>query len=104
MPDPRVDGYTERAADEVLALLALSRGRALVLTSATARPSRPPTPGAPAADELLRGAQQIPAGSGDQLCTHATVGGGGSGSDDVLLARAKTIQVSRKQVTGAPGW
>ena len=33
MPDPRVDGYTERAAEEVLALLALSRGRALVLTS-----------------------------------------------------------------------
>jgi ATP-dependent DNA helicase DinG len=33
MPDPRLDGFTERVADEVLALLALSRGRALVLTS-----------------------------------------------------------------------
>jgi ATP-dependent DNA helicase DinG len=33
MPDPRVDGFTERVADEVLALLALSEGRALVLTS-----------------------------------------------------------------------
>jgi ATP-dependent DNA helicase DinG len=32
-PDPRVEGYTERAADEVAALLALSEGRALVLTS-----------------------------------------------------------------------
>jgi ATP-dependent DNA helicase DinG len=33
MPDPRSDGFAERAADEALALLALSRGRALVLTS-----------------------------------------------------------------------
>jgi len=33
MPDPRADGFSERAADEVVALLALSRGRALVLTS-----------------------------------------------------------------------
>jgi ATP-dependent DNA helicase DinG len=33
MPDPRVDGFSERAADEVASLLALSRGRALVLTS-----------------------------------------------------------------------
>jgi ATP-dependent DNA helicase DinG len=33
MPDPRADGFTERAADEVLSLLALSEGRALVLTS-----------------------------------------------------------------------
>jgi ATP-dependent DNA helicase DinG len=33
MPDPRSDGFTERAADEVVALLALSRGRGLVLTS-----------------------------------------------------------------------
>jgi ATP-dependent DNA helicase DinG len=33
MPDPRGDGFTERAADEVLSLLELSRGRALVLTS-----------------------------------------------------------------------
>jgi ATP-dependent DNA helicase DinG len=33
MPDPRGEGFTERAADEVLALLALSEGRALVLTS-----------------------------------------------------------------------
>jgi ATP-dependent DNA helicase DinG len=33
MPDPRGEGFSERAADEVLALLALSRGRALVLTS-----------------------------------------------------------------------
>jgi ATP-dependent DNA helicase DinG len=33
MPDPRVDGFTERVADEVVALLGLSRGRALVLTS-----------------------------------------------------------------------
>ena len=33
MPDPRSDGYTERAAEEALALLSLSRGRALVLTS-----------------------------------------------------------------------
>jgi ATP-dependent DNA helicase DinG len=33
MPDPRADGFSERAADEVIALLALSRGRALILTS-----------------------------------------------------------------------
>jgi ATP-dependent DNA helicase DinG len=33
MPDPRSEGFTERAADEVLSLLALSQGRALVLTS-----------------------------------------------------------------------
>jgi ATP-dependent DNA helicase DinG len=33
MPDPRAEGFTERAADEVLSLLALSEGRALVLTS-----------------------------------------------------------------------
>src|SRR5438034_10719344 len=33
MPDPRADGFTDRAADEVLSLLALSEGRALVLTS-----------------------------------------------------------------------
>ncbi|HZQ04839.1 MAG TPA: ATP-dependent DNA helicase [Gaiellaceae bacterium] len=33
MPDPQADGFTERAADEVAALLALSEGRALVLTS-----------------------------------------------------------------------
>jgi ATP-dependent DNA helicase DinG len=33
MPDPRSDGFTERAADEIVSLLALSEGRALVLTS-----------------------------------------------------------------------
>jgi ATP-dependent DNA helicase DinG len=33
MPDPRADGFTERVADEVVSLLSLSRGRALVLTS-----------------------------------------------------------------------
>src|SRR5206468_7865167 len=33
MPDPRSDGFTERAAEEVVSLLALSEGRALVLTS-----------------------------------------------------------------------
>jgi len=33
MPDPRSDGFAERAADEVTRLLALSEGRALVLTS-----------------------------------------------------------------------
>jgi ATP-dependent DNA helicase DinG len=33
MPDPRADGFTERVADEALSLLALSQGRALVLTS-----------------------------------------------------------------------
>src|SRR5439155_6630133 len=33
MPDPRADGFTERAAEQVLSLLALSEGRALVLTS-----------------------------------------------------------------------
>ena len=33
LPDPRTEGFTERAADEVAALLSLSQGRALVLTS-----------------------------------------------------------------------
>ncbi|HVC88075.1 MAG TPA: ATP-dependent DNA helicase [Gaiellaceae bacterium] len=33
MPDPRAEEFTERAADEIVALLALSEGRALVLTS-----------------------------------------------------------------------
>src|SRR5438874_3764214 len=33
MPDPSADDFTERAAEEVLSLLALSEGRALVLTS-----------------------------------------------------------------------
>jgi ATP-dependent DNA helicase DinG len=33
MPDPRSDDFTERAADEIVSLLALSEGRALVLTS-----------------------------------------------------------------------
>jgi ATP-dependent DNA helicase DinG len=33
MPDPRSDGFTERAAEEVVSLLRLSEGRALVLTS-----------------------------------------------------------------------
>jgi ATP-dependent DNA helicase DinG len=33
MPDPRSDAFLDRAADEILALLALSEGRALVLTS-----------------------------------------------------------------------
>ncbi|MBV8080829.1 MAG: ATP-dependent DNA helicase [Actinobacteria bacterium] len=33
MPDPRSETYTERAADETAALLSLSEGRALVLTS-----------------------------------------------------------------------
>jgi ATP-dependent DNA helicase DinG len=33
MPDPRSDAFTERAAEEVVALLTLSEGRALVLTS-----------------------------------------------------------------------
>ena len=33
MPDPRSEGFTERAADEARALLELSEGRALVLTS-----------------------------------------------------------------------
>src|SRR5581483_869377 len=33
MPDPRADGFAGRAAEEVAALLALSEGRALVLTS-----------------------------------------------------------------------
>ena len=37
MPDPRSDGFTERVADEVVALLGLSRGRALVSRPATAR-------------------------------------------------------------------
>ncbi|HEY6961584.1 MAG TPA: ATP-dependent DNA helicase [Gaiellaceae bacterium] len=33
MPDPRSDGFTERAAEEIVSLLSLSEGRALVLTS-----------------------------------------------------------------------
>jgi ATP-dependent DNA helicase DinG len=33
MPDPRSEGFAERVAEEVLALVALSAGRALVLTS-----------------------------------------------------------------------
>ena len=33
MPDPRSDGFTDRAADEIVSLLTLSEGRALVLTS-----------------------------------------------------------------------
>ena len=33
MPDPRSDDFLARAADEIVALLALSEGRALVLTS-----------------------------------------------------------------------
>ena len=33
MPDPRGDDFTDRAAEEVVELLSLSRGRALVLTS-----------------------------------------------------------------------
>jgi ATP-dependent DNA helicase DinG len=33
MPDPRSDDFTARAADEIVALLSLSEGRALVLTS-----------------------------------------------------------------------
>ena len=33
MPDPRTDGFPERAADETASLLSLSQGRALVLTS-----------------------------------------------------------------------
>jgi ATP-dependent DNA helicase DinG len=33
MPDPRSEEFTARAADEIVALLALSEGRALVLTS-----------------------------------------------------------------------
>jgi ATP-dependent DNA helicase DinG len=33
MPDPRTAGFTERAAAEIVSLLALSEGRALVLTS-----------------------------------------------------------------------
>jgi ATP-dependent DNA helicase DinG len=33
MPDPRREGFTERAAEEVVSLLSLSRGRALILTS-----------------------------------------------------------------------
>ncbi len=33
MPDPRSDGFYDRVADEVVSLLALSRGRALVLTT-----------------------------------------------------------------------
>lgn len=33
MPDPRGEGFTERAGEEIVSLLALSEGRALVLTS-----------------------------------------------------------------------
>jgi len=33
LPDPRADAFLERAADEIVSLLALSEGRALVLTS-----------------------------------------------------------------------
>ncbi|MGH3001273.1 MAG: hypothetical protein ACRDM1_01135, partial [Gaiellaceae bacterium] len=33
MPDPRSDGFVDRAAEEIVSLLTLSRGRALVLTS-----------------------------------------------------------------------
>jgi ATP-dependent DNA helicase DinG len=33
MPDPRSDGFVERAAEEIVSLLSLSEGRALVLTS-----------------------------------------------------------------------
>ncbi len=33
MPDPRGEGFTARAAEEIVSLLALSEGRALVLTS-----------------------------------------------------------------------
>jgi ATP-dependent DNA helicase DinG len=33
MPDPRGEGFTERAAEEIVSLLTLSEGRALVLTS-----------------------------------------------------------------------
>jgi ATP-dependent DNA helicase DinG len=33
MPDPRSEGFVERAAEEIVSLLALSEGRALVLTS-----------------------------------------------------------------------
>jgi len=33
MPDPRTDGFIERAAEEIVSLLELSEGRALVLTS-----------------------------------------------------------------------
>ena len=33
MPDPRSEGFIERAAEEIVSLLALSEGRALVLTS-----------------------------------------------------------------------
>ena len=33
LPEPRMPGYADRIADEVLALCSLSRGRALVLTS-----------------------------------------------------------------------
>ncbi len=33
LPDPRGDGFAERAAEEIVALLAFSEGRALVLTS-----------------------------------------------------------------------
>jgi ATP-dependent DNA helicase DinG len=33
MPDPRSDGFSQRAAEEIVSLLTLSAGRALVLTS-----------------------------------------------------------------------
>jgi ATP-dependent DNA helicase DinG len=33
MPDPRSEGFTDRAAEEIVSLLGLSQGRALVLTS-----------------------------------------------------------------------
>jgi ATP-dependent DNA helicase DinG len=33
MPDPRTEGFTQRAAEEIVSLLTLSEGRALVLTS-----------------------------------------------------------------------
>jgi ATP-dependent DNA helicase DinG len=33
MPDPRSDAFTQRAAEEIVSLLTLSEGRALVLTS-----------------------------------------------------------------------
>ncbi len=33
MPDPRADGFAERCAEEIVSLLGLSEGRALVLTS-----------------------------------------------------------------------
>ena len=48
MPDPRSDGYTERAAEEVLALLSLSRGARSSSPRATGR-SRCSAPGSAAA-------------------------------------------------------